>query len=91
MIYSRPQRSYQQFFLLTDVIAVPNLILSPVNTEKLNQVCALFEHFSPIGFPEIGKKSVAIILGIDNLDLIHYNQTLKGPKNAPCAVQTKLG
>ena len=64
--------------------------MSPVDTEKLNQLCASFEHLSNIGFPEIGINSVSIILGIDNLDLIFYKQIVKGPKNAPWGVETKL-
>ena len=65
--------------------------MSLVDTEKLNQLCASFEHLSQISFPEIGNNSVSIILGIDNLDLIHYKQIVKGPKNAPWGVETQLG
>ena len=42
-VYIKPLQSDQQSFLLTDVIAVPNLNMSPVDTEKLNQLCASFE------------------------------------------------
>ena len=84
-------QSDQQSFLLTDVIAVSNSNMSPVDTEKLNQLCASFEHLSNIGFPEIGNNSVSIILGIDNLDLILYKQIVKGPKNSPWGVETQLG
>ena len=90
-VYIKPLQSDHQSFLLTDVIAVPNLNMSPVDTEKLNQICASFEHLSHISFPEIGNNSVSIILGIDNLDLIHYKQIVKGPKNAPWGVETQLG
>ena len=90
-VYIKPLQSDQQNFLLTDVIAVPNLNMSPVDTEKLKQLCASFEHLSHISFPEIGNNSVSIILGIDNLDLIHYKQKVKGPKNAPWRVETQLG
>ena len=89
--YIKPLHPDQQSFLLTDVIAVPNLNMSPVDTEKLNQLCASFEHLSHINFPEIGNNSVSIILGIDHLDLIHYKQIEKGPKNAPLGVETQLG
>ena len=90
-VYIKPLQSDQQSFLLTDVIAVPNLSMSPVDKEKLNQLCASFEHLSHISFPEIGNNSVSIILGIDNLDLIHYKQIVKGPQNAPWGVETQLG
>ncbi|XP_075256602.1 uncharacterized protein LOC142349074 [Convolutriloba macropyga] len=73
-VYIKPLQSDQQSFLLTHVIAVPNLNMSPVDTEKLNQLCASFEHLSHISFPEIAINSVSIIFGIDNLDLIHYKQ-----------------
>ena len=65
--------------------------MSPVDTEKLNQLCASFEHLSHIRFPEIGNNSVSIILGIDNLDLIHYKQIVKEHKNAPWGIETQLG
>ena len=90
-VKTKPLQSDQQSFLLTDVIAVPNLNMSPIDTEKLNQLCASFEHLSHISFLEIGNNSVSIILGIDNLDLIHYKQIVKGPKNAPWGVETQLG
>ena len=90
-VYIKPLQSDQLSFLLTDVIAVPNLNMSPVDTDKLNQLCASFEHLGHISFPEIGKNSVSIILGIDNLDLIHYKQIVNGPKNAPWEVETQLG
>ena len=90
-VYIKPLQSDQQSFLLTDVITVPNLNMSPVDTKKLNQLCASFEHLSHISFPDIGNNPVSIIRGIDNLDLIHYKQTVKGPKNAPWGVETQLG
>ena len=90
-VYIKPLQSDQQSFLLTDVIAVPNLNMSPVDTEKLNQLCASFEHLSHISFSEIGNNSVSIILGIDNLDIIHYKQIVKRPKNAPWGVENQLG
>ena len=34
---------------------------------------------------------MGITLGIENLDLIHYKQIVKGPKNAPWGVKTQLG
>ena len=69
-VFIRSLQSDQQSFLLIDVIAVPNLNMSYVDTEKLNQLCASFEQLSHISFPEIGNNSVSIILGTDNLDLI---------------------
>ena len=87
----KPLQSDQQPFLLTDVIAVSILNMSPGDTEKLNQLFASFEHLSHISFPKIGYNSDSITLGIDNLDLIHYKQTVKGPKNAPWVVETQQG
>ena len=34
---------------------------------------------------------MSIILGIDNLELIHYKKIVKGPKKAPWGVGTQLG
>ena len=65
--------------------------MSPVDTEKLNQLFASLEHLSHTSFPEIGNNSVSLILGIDNLDLIHCKQIVKGPRNAPWGVETQLG
>ena len=90
-VYTKSLQSDQQSFLLIEVNAVPSLIKSTVDKEKLNQFCASFEHLSHISFPEIGYNSVSITNGMDNLDLIHYRQIAKGPKNAPWGVETQLG
>ena len=73
-----------------DVVAVPDLNMSPVDTNKLYHLCDLFEHLNHIYFPDIGDKNVSIILGIKNLDLIHYKQIVKRHKNAPWGVETQL-
>ena len=73
-----------------DVFAVPDLNMSPVGTKKLNHLCDSFEHLNHICLPDIGDKNVAIILGNDNLDLIHYKQIAKGPKNAPWGLKPNL-
>ena len=90
-VYIKTLHSDQQSFLLTDVIAVQNLNMSPVDTQKLNQLCEPFEHLSHISFPKIGNNSVAIFLAIGNLNLIHYKQLVEVPKNAPWGVETQLG
>ena len=41
-VYIKPLQPDQQSFPLTDVIAVPNLNMYPVYTEKVNQLCASF-------------------------------------------------
>ena len=86
----RPLQEEQSFEQI-DVVAVPDLIMSPVDTTKLNHLCDSFEHLNQICFPDIRENNVSIILGIDNLDLIHYKQIVKGPKNAPWGVETQLG
>ena len=79
----RPLQGEQSFEQL-DVVVVPDLNMSPVDTEKLNRL-------NHICFPDIGDNKVSIILGIDNLELIHYKQIVKGPKNEPWGVETQLG
>ena len=81
----------EQSFEQTEVVAVPDLNMSSVDTKKLNHLCDSFEHLNHICFPDIGNNNVSIILGIDNLDLIQYKQKVKGPKNAPWGVETQLG
>ena len=88
-IQIRPLQGEQSFEQI-DVVAVPDLNMSPVDTKKLNRLCDSFEHLNHICFPDIGDNNVSIILGIDNLDLIHYKQIVKGPKNAPWGVETQL-
>ena len=68
--------------------------MSPVDTEKLNQLCTSFEHLSHIIFSEIGNNSVSLIpliLGKDNLGLIYFKQIVKRTRNAPWGVETQLG
>ena len=62
-----------------------------VNTNELNKLCKKFEHLNHISFPNVEENKVSIIIDIDNLELIHYSQVIKGPKNTPCAVETPLG
>ena len=69
----RPLQGEQSFEQM-DVVAVPDLNMSPVDTKKLNRLCDSFEHLNHVCFPIIGDNNVSIILGIDNLDLIHYKQ-----------------
>ncbi|XP_075253227.1 uncharacterized protein LOC142345029 [Convolutriloba macropyga] len=65
--------------------------MSAVNVAQLNALCKNYDHLSHINFPELERNNVSIIIGIDNLDLIHYKQIIKGPKNAPWGVETPLG
>ena len=76
---------------LNDVMAVPDLNMSAVNVAQLNALCNNYDHLSHINFPELERNNVSIIIGIDNSDLIHYKQIIKGPKNAPWGVETPLG
>ncbi|XP_075241673.1 uncharacterized protein LOC142336649 [Convolutriloba macropyga] len=76
---------------LNDVMAVPDLNMSAVNVAQLNALCNNFDHLSHINFPKLERNNVPKIIGIDNLDLIHYKQIIKGPKNAPWGVETPLG
>ena len=62
------------------VMAVPDLNRSAVNVAQLNALCNNYDHLSHINFPELERKNVSIIIGIDNLDFIHYKQIIKGAK-----------
>ena len=72
-------------------MTVPDLNMSAVNVAQLNTLCKNYDHLTHINFPELERNNVAVIIGIDNLDLIHYKQTIKSPKNAPWGVETPLG
>ena len=76
---------------LNDVMVVTDLNMSAVNVAQLNAFCKNFDYLSHINFPELERNNVSIIIGTDNLDLIYYNQILKGPKNAPWGAETPLG
>ena len=76
---------------LNDVMAVPELNMSAVKVAQLSALCKNYDHLSHINFPEFERNNVSIIIGIDNLDLIHYRQIIKGPKNAPWGIETPLG
>ena len=65
--------------------------MSAMNVAQLNAFCNNYDHLSHINFPELERNNVSIIIGIDNLDLIHYKQIIKGPKNVPWGVETTLG
>ena len=65
--------------------------MNPVNTNELNKLCQKFEHLNHISFPNADENKVSMIIGIDNLELIHYSKVIKGPKNTPWAVETPLG
>ena len=75
----RPLQGEQSFEQI-DVVAVPDLNMSAVDTKKLNSLCDSFEHLNHICFPDKGVNNVSIILGIENPDLIHYKQIVKNPR-----------
>ena len=87
----KPYRSQNSSVVSIDVLAVPDLNMTPVKTTELNKLCSKFDHLKHITFPNVKQNQVCIIIGIDNLDLIHYNEIVKGPKNTPWAVKTPLG
>ena len=68
-------------------MAVPDLNMSLVNVAQLKALCKNYNRLSYINFPELELNNVSIIIGIENLDLIHYKQIIKGPKNAPREVK----
>ena len=76
---------------LNDVMAVPNLKMSAKNVAQLNALFKNYDHLSHINFPELHWNNISNIIGIENLDLIHYKQIIKGPKNAPWGIETPLG
>ena len=65
--------------------------MTPVKTSELNKLCSKFDHLKHITFPNVKQNQVCKIIGIDNLELIHYSEIVKGPKNTPWAVRTPLG
>ena len=69
--------------LVNEVLAVPDLNMNPVNANELNKLCKKFEHLNHISFPNVDESKVSIIIGIDNLELIHYSMVIKGPKTRP--------
>ena len=87
----KPYRSQNSSVVSIDVLAVPDLNRTPVKTSELNKLCSKFDHLKHITFPNVKQNQVCIIIGIDNLGLIHYNEIVKGPKNTPWAVKTPLG
>ena len=87
----KPYQSNKTPILVNEVLAVPDLNMSPVNTNELNKLCKKIEHLNPISFPNFDENKVSIVIGIDNLELIHHNRVIKGPKNTPWAVETPLG
>ena len=79
----KPYQSNKTPILVNEVLAVPDLNMNPVNTNELNKLCKKFEHLNHISFPNVDENKVSIIIGIDNLELIHYSKVIKGPKTRP--------
>ena len=87
----KPHRSQSTSVVSIDVLAVPDLNMTTVKTIELNKLCSKFDHLKHIRFPNVTPNQVCIIIGIDNLELIHYSEIFKGPKNTPWAVKTPVG
>ena len=84
----KPYRSQNTSVVSIDVLAVPDLNMTPVKTSELNKLCSNFDHLKHITFPNVKQNQVCIIIGIDNLELIHYSEIFKSPKNTLWAVKT---
>ena len=87
----KPIASSVELVRLNDVMAVPDLNMSAVSVAHLNALCKNYDHLSHMNSSELERNNVSIIIGIDNLDLNHYKQILKGPKNDSWGVETPLG
>ena len=72
----KPCQSNKAPILVNEVLAVPDLNMNPVNTNELNKLCKKFEHLNHISFPNVDDNKVSIIIGIDNLELIHYSEVI---------------
>ena len=86
----KPYQPNKTTILVIEVLAVPDLNMNPVKTNELNRLCKKFEHLNHISFPNVDDNKVCIIIGIDNLELIHYSNVIKSPKNTTWAVETTL-
>ena len=64
-------------------MAVPDLNMSALNVAQLNALCKNYDHLRHINFPVLERNNVSIIIGIDNIDLIHYKKIVKDSKNGP--------
>ena len=79
----KPIYSSIETVILNDVMAVPDLNMCAVNVAQINALCKNYDHLSHINFLELEWNNVSIVKGINNLDLIHYKQIIKGPKKMP--------
>ena len=73
-----------------NVLAVPDLNMTPGKTSEQNKLCSKFDHLKHITLPNVKQNQVRITIGIDNLELIHYSEIVKDPKNTTWAVKTPL-
>ena len=87
----KPYQSNKLPIFVNEVLADPDLNMNPVNTNELNKLCKKIEHLNHISFPNVDDKKVSIIIGLDNLELIHYSKVIKGPKNTHWVEETPLG
>ena len=78
-------------FLIKEVLAVLDLNLKSVNSSGLNNLGEKIEHLNHISFLNVDGNKVTIIIGIDNLELMHCSKVIKGPKNTPWVVETPVG
>ena len=76
----KPYLSDKTSILANEVLVIPELNLYSVNTIQLNTLCKKFEHLKHKSFPNVDDNKVSRIIGIDNLQLIHYRKKIKGPK-----------
>ena len=49
----KPYRSNKTPILVNEVLAVPDLNMSPVNTNEMNKLCKKFEHLNHLSFPNV--------------------------------------
>ena len=83
-------RSQNTSVVSMNVLAVPDLNMTPGKASEQNKLCSKFDHLKHITLPNVKQNQVCIIIGIDNLELIHYSEIVKGPKNTTWAVKTPL-
>ena len=84
-------RSQNSSVVSIDLLAVPDLIMTPVITSELKKLESKCDHPKHITFPNVKQNQVCKFIGIDNLELIQYSEIVKGPKNTPWAVKTPFG
>ena len=87
---TKSYRSRNSSVISIDVLAVPDLNMTPVKTSELSKLCSKFDHLKNITFPNVKQNQACLIIGIDDQGLFHYSEIVSGPKNTPWAVKTPL-